>query len=402
MSESTDTRRKSRFLLASFSLGHMANDWAPGAVWLVAPAVALDLGLSPAELGALFTIQAIGASLAYFPAGILADHVRRRGRLLAMTFWWVAIGHLLASYAPGFWTFAVVLALAGLGDAAWHPIATGVLAKRWPDRRGEALGVHAIGGALATVLSPLAVGYLLTLMDWRDALRISCIPALIMGIVFVMWVSRRVPVSTEARMTRGDVRSFFAGWWQAAGAGLLSLVICYDMTVTALMSMTPLFLQTWHGYSTAQAGTLFAAGLLAGALAQPVVGRVSDRVGRKPVLIGVLLLGAMLAASIALASSQTALVVSVVGAFGVLVGARAVILALAVDFASRREGTTLGFVFALMGGVGGLGALLAGFVGQGDLRYAFVLAGVLALTSVALALLTPLARPGAVPELETP
>ena len=168
------------------------------------------------------------------------------------------------------------------------------------------------------------------------------------------------------------------------------------------MSMTPLFLQTWHGYSTAQAGTLFAAGLLAGALAQPVVGRVSDRVGRKPVLIGVLLLGAMLAASIALASSQTALVVSVVGAFGVLVGARAVILALAVDFASRREGTTLGFVFALMGGVGGLGALLAGFVGQGDLRYAFVLAGVLALTSVALAFLTPLARPGAVPELETP
>ena len=72
-------------------------------------------------------------------------------------------------------------------------------------------------------------------------------------------------------------------------------------------------------------------------------------------------------------------------------------LALAVDFASRREGTTLGFVFALMDGVGALGAVLAGYVGEVNLGNAFLLAAVLALITVTLALLVPLDRRRATP-----
>ena len=45
--------RDTRFLLLTFSAGHMANDWAPGAMWLIAPAVSLDMGLSPSQLGLL-------------------------------------------------------------------------------------------------------------------------------------------------------------------------------------------------------------------------------------------------------------------------------------------------------------------------------------------------------------
>lgn len=379
----TDSRRETRFLLGAFSCGHMANDWAPGAMWLLAPAIAFDLGLSPSELGLLLTLQAVGASLAYLPAGILADHVADRGRLLALTFWWVAIGFFAASFAPGFWTLAFVLALAGLGDAAWHPIATGVLARMLPGRRGEALGVHAIGGSLATVLAPLAVGYLLAVVDWRDALRISALPAVLMGLVFVAWVARRVPVAAGGGMTRADVRDFFAVWLRPAGIGLLAVVIAYHMAVTALMSMTPLFVQMTHGYSSASAGTLFAAALLAGALVQPWVGRFSDRVGRRRVFVVVGICGALLSATMAV-TEGTALIVAVIGAFGLLVGVRAVVLALAVDYASRREGTTLGFVFAIMDGVGALGAVLAGLVAEQALANAFLLAGALALASALL------------------
>ena len=53
-------------------LGHLANDWAAGAMWLLAPAIGLALELKPSEIGLLLTIHSIGASLAYFPAGILA------------------------------------------------------------------------------------------------------------------------------------------------------------------------------------------------------------------------------------------------------------------------------------------------------------------------------------------
>ncbi|HJM51561.1 MAG TPA: MFS transporter [Alphaproteobacteria bacterium] len=383
---------ETRFLLASFSLGHMANDWAPGAVWLIAPAIAFDLGLSPSELGLLITISAIGASLAYFPAGLLADHVAHRGRLLALTFWWVAIGFFAASFATSFWSIAILLALAGLGDAAWHPIATGVLAKRWPARRGEALGVHAIGGSLAVVLAPLAVGYLLAVLDWREALRISVLPALIMALVFTVFIARRVPPSDDSGTTRGDVGAFFAVWLRPLGLAFLTMVVAYHMSFTAVMSMTPLYLQTTHGYSPAQAGTLFAVGLLAGTVVLPWLGRVSDRIGRKRVVVVMTFFGGLLAAGIAFAGPGPALLLTVVGAIGMLVGVRAVILALAVDFAAKREGTTLGFVFGLMDGVGALGAVLAGLVGEVDLSRAFLLGGGLALASALLALLLPLRR----------
>ena len=69
-------------------LGHLSNDWASAAIWLLAPAIGLALELRPSEIGLLLTIHSIGASLAYFPAGILADRVRSQGALLLGTFWW--------------------------------------------------------------------------------------------------------------------------------------------------------------------------------------------------------------------------------------------------------------------------------------------------------------------------
>ncbi|MEK9785873.1 MAG: hypothetical protein VW546_07685, partial [Gammaproteobacteria bacterium] len=62
--------------------GHLSNDWLPGAVWILAPAIGLAMDLKPSEIGLLITIHSIGASLAYFPAGILADRVHSQGRLL--------------------------------------------------------------------------------------------------------------------------------------------------------------------------------------------------------------------------------------------------------------------------------------------------------------------------------
>jgi len=91
----------STFFLVSFATGHLANDWAPAAIWLLAPAFAVAFDLSPAELGLLLTIHSVGAALAYVPAGLLADRLSDRGRLLLFTFWWVGAGYLLASLANG-------------------------------------------------------------------------------------------------------------------------------------------------------------------------------------------------------------------------------------------------------------------------------------------------------------
>jgi len=368
-------------------MGHFANDWAPTAIWLIVPAVAVTMGLSPAEVGLLFTIHSSGAALAFLPAGVLADRLNNRGRLLQITFWWVAAGYALASFAPGYWSFALLLAFAGMGDAVWHPIATGVLVQQAPERRAQALGIHAIGGSLAAVLAPLSIGILLAFVGWREVLLISVIPATIMGIVFLR-IAKHVPPPTQSSLSRIDASALWLVWMRPAGLTLIVMICAYSMAMIALLSMTPLFLQTVHGLTSTMTGIAFALMLLFGALFQPFVGKLSDRIGRRPVFVTGNVIATVAAASIALVGGPATAIVALVVTATALVGIRSVVLASAVDYSRKREATTLGFTFAVMDGVGALGAVSAGALGNFDLHYAFMLVACLSLFAIAMAFVT--------------
>ena len=367
----------------AFPLGHLAVDWAGAAVWLLAPAIAVAMDLSPGEVGLLITIHAVGASLAYLPAGLLGDHVRRRGLLLAATFWWVALGYLAASWSTGYWTLALLLAMGGLGSAAWHPIATGVLVQQKPTRRAQALGIHALGGTLAEVLAPLAAGFLLAILDWRSVLQISILPAIVMGVVFLR-IARTVPQSREHGVSQADLRHLWDVWRQPAGLRLLAIVITYNMSLMAVLSMTPLFMQTRHAFSAAQAGVLFAVMLVAGSLLQPLLGRLSDDTGRKMVIVAGVSVAMVSVGAVPLVEHSIGIALLLVTATGSLVGVRAAVLAVMVEATGRSESTTLGVAFAIMDGVGAAGALLAGLAGSVDLRYAFVFAACAAASCILL------------------
>ena len=141
-------KKEQNFLLATMFMGHLTNDWVGGTIWLIAPAVVASMGLGPAEVGLLLAVNGIGAGLTYIPAGIAADRMPHQGRLLLVTFWWVAIGYFSATLVPGFWPVTLLFAFGVMGDAFWHPVATGILVKRMPTRKAQVLGIHAMGGSI--------------------------------------------------------------------------------------------------------------------------------------------------------------------------------------------------------------------------------------------------------------
>lgn len=370
-------------LLVNFPLGHMANDWAPGSIWLLAPAIAASMGLSPSDIGLLLAIHYMGAALGYLPAGIISDRVSHQGRLLAATFWWVAIGYFFASMAPGFWSLALIMAIAGMGDAAWHPIATGVLVEQMPKRRGMVLGIHAMGGTLSEVGAPLTVGFLLAVFDWRTTLQISVLPAVAMGVVFLFY-ARHIPASTAKAVSKFELGQITRNWIKPGGLLLIASISIYNMALMALMSMAPLYLQTDLRYSPAESGVIFATAMLIGSVLQPIIGRYSDSVDRHLVfMVGALL--AIVCSTVAAISIQPAtIVIAMVMNMAILVSVRSSVLASAVEYAGTRAATTLGFVFVLLDGVGALGAVLAGYVGEIALQNVLALAGFLSLISALL------------------
>ncbi len=375
-------------LLISFAFGHFANDLAPIGMYLVIPAFGTALGLSPAEIGLLFMIHSLGASLAYFPAGMLADHVANRGVLLAGTFFWVGFGYLLSSFADGFWAFAILIAVAGMGDAAWHPIATGVLAQMHKLRRAYALGVHAIGGHISEVFALPAAGLLLTIGDWRMAIQLLIIPTLLAGVVF-LFIAPKVPRHVNTRPTRSDFADIWRVWTKGAGLRVIALFTSYNMSMFAIIAMAPLYLRANHSLSWMATAIAMAAMMLPGALLQPWMGTVSDKIGRRPLIIfgNAIAAGAAFVAWLSLSFIFSLIALGI--AMTVLVAIRSVLLASAVDHAGAREGTSLGLAFAFMDGFAASAAVLAGLAGESDLANAFLLASGFALMAVILALATP-------------
>lgn len=79
-------------------------------------------------------------------------------------------------------------------------------------------------------------------------------------------------------------------------------------------------------------------------------------------------------------------VLGLLPAVAILTAVRPVILAAAVEYTGKSEATTLGIVFTVLDGVGMFGALLAGLIGEFELRYAFIMAAAMALAAAVLCL----------------
>ena len=356
-----------------FSAGHLCIDWPFGAVYLIVPAAGAAFGWSPAEVGLVITIQSVIASLAYIPAGLLMDRLQERGRILALTFLWVVVGYALASFADSLWMLAGLLAIASIGDAAWHPMATGILMKTAPEGRGRILGIHAIGGTLSGVFAPIMAGVLLEMFDWRTALQLVVIPTALMGLFFLFYVGPRVPRFEAEQVQAPNLKAILRDWATPFGICLALMMMTFNIGVVGATTMAPLYLRDGQGLDVFSVGLIFSVAVLAGALLQPPIGRWSDELGRWPVIAAGAVLGAVGAALIFVADSVIMATASLVLCIGALNAVRSCILACAVDLSGRGEATTLAIAFAVLDGVGAFGAVMAGVLGAVDIRHAFLL-----------------------------
>ena len=369
----TDTDAGSNRLPYWFSAGHLCIDWPFGAMYLLVPAAGVYFGWSPAQVGLILTLQSVGAAFAYLPAGLLMDRLSERGRWLAATFFWVVLGYLLASYAGSFWPLAVLMACASLGDAAWHPMATGILVKMHPQQRGRVLGIHAIGGTLTGVFSPLAAGALLEFMDWRGAMQFVVVPTAIMGFVFLFHVAKRIPRVEVAHADRPNLKLLLRQWGTPIGATIAITMMLYNLGLIGATAMAPLYLRDAVGLDIFNVGLAFSGAVLVGALIQPYVGRLSDDIGRWPVIVMGALLGAGGALILIFTNDLFLALIGLAGCIGALNAVRSCVLACAVDMSGKSEATTLGIAFAVLDGVGAFGAVMAGWLGTEDISRAFIL-----------------------------
>lgn len=377
------TTPKERVAIGTFAAGHMANDWTVGAMLLIVPALVDAFGGGAAEVGAVLAAHGAAGALIYLPAGVVADKTSRRLPLLGLTFLWVALGYFAASFTSSIAVFTLVVSVAVLGDAAWHPIATGELARRFPKRRANVIGLHAMGGtAGAEVFGPLCTGLALQYLTWQGATRLAALPPAVMAVAFFVVLQHKIDEVETIAAKPAERRHLLRPWMTAQGRWFVAVIIAYNMAYMAVLSMTPVFLKDDLEYSPLWSGVILAGVLSVGSLVQPTVGRWSDSSGRRSVIVGGLTLAGGFGVFAWVVPPSSLTIVALIGIATALAAIRPTVLAGAVEMAGDRESSNLGLAFTLMDGVGALGALLGGLAAARATPNAFLLGGALCLVAL--------------------
>jgi MFS family permease len=127
-------------------------------------------GVSYAQLGLVMTVYFAATALVQVPIGMLVDRIGAR---------WVLIAGLMlhgaavsaAGFISSYPALLVLFALAGIGNAVFHPADFAILSARVrEDYQGRAFGIHSFGGSFGFVAAPITMVALASLWDWRTAL----------------------------------------------------------------------------------------------------------------------------------------------------------------------------------------------------------------------------------------
>ena len=284
-------------VLIAMVLGHAVKHVFNAGSMLILPELKTSLGLTNTGIGTLTTTRNIFGGLINLPAGFISDrYASQWAAVLGLTLVGVGGSMLLLGFAHNYWMAMVSLILLSMTITFWHPPAIAALSARYADRRGFAIAMHGMGGNIGEAVGPILTGFLIGFMLWRDVLKLSFIPALVIGIgIYVLL--RTIP----SRSGNASVREYFGGVKAALRNKNLLLVLAstafFSGSQIAIMSFLPIYAREDLALSTGATGALVSLLQVAGIASSPVLGHFSDQLGRRVVLLlgfGGLALGSLM------------------------------------------------------------------------------------------------------------
>ena len=263
-------------IIALVGLAHASSHFAHLLLPLMFPVFMKEFGLSYSELGLLASTFFVISGLGQAGAGFMVDRLGARPLMLAALAIF-ALASLAASMVTGYTGLVLVAALAGLGNATFHPVDSTILNQRVSaPRLGYAFSAHGLTGNLGWATAPLFFAGITSAFNWRTAYLAAA--AMYVGILLLM-VVQRDKLKTQIAVAHPDQPAEHSMafmklpvvWW-CFGFFLVS-----TMTMSVVQSFSVSILRAMHGVSVEAATWTLSAYMLCGALGMLVGGFVAAR-----------------------------------------------------------------------------------------------------------------------------
>ncbi|MBI4332044.1 MAG: MFS transporter [Chloroflexi bacterium] len=266
-------------LLPVYLIG-FSNFAAMTLLYPVMPPYAAGLGGSVAQVGLVVALQPYVAALTQAPVGLLSDRLGRRLLLLS------GIGINIISYFLYLFTsnlgiLMAVRAFNGLGNAGFYPAATALVVDIAPqEKRGEALGLFATGTQLGSMAGPALGGILLQNFGYRAPFLASAaiaIAGLLLALTTLKYASAGGAMAPAGKFTLDWL------WGRGAIMSLLATLLV-QVGVASVIAFLPLY-GLEIGINVASVGLIIGTIYIGSVFTRFLAGKMSDRVGRMPVII---------------------------------------------------------------------------------------------------------------------
>jgi MFS family permease len=389
---STSAKATAMILLISFA--HGTTHFAGQGFYNLIPYIQQDLGLTFTQAGIFGFIAQISGIAANLFGAPLVDMTGKRMMCMVVVLAICAAGFFAIGFATTYIFICVMLVITGTCISMWHPPAISYLSGEFANRRGFAIAMHGTGASLGDTLAPLAVGAVMLLVPWRETTAVLAAPMLVLSVFMALTMLGR-DTTSGGKAKRGiSFKDYAAGIKdmvrQPAVAGLCLVAGLRSVAQVGLTLFLPLYLVTELGFDPLKTGFAMTALFIGGIIAAPIMGVVSDRIGRRPVVMAGV--GATTVVIIALTFVTDPIIfVSIVSILGfVLFAIRPVMHSWLMDITPPEMGgsaTGLMFstqyVFAMFMSLGG--GILADLYGL--IAVFYLLAGSMLLANIAVALM---------------
>ena len=380
--------------LSIVSAGHGVTHWVNGIFIVLLPFIAQDLSLTYTTTGSMVTVFFIAAVAVTIISGPVIDISKKY--ILAQFLCLIsgALALLLMSGATSTLILATAAVFIGICVSGWHTPSIPYLSLLYNKNRGLALSIHTVGASLGDGIAPPIAGLIMLVLSWQQTSLLLAIPVAIMG----FYVLRSLP-QIRADQDTEDNSSGKYNYWEGL-KGLLSnkdmLILCilaglWSMTQNGLVVFLPLYLVGEMQSSPVLVGFALFSIQLGAVFGGPIVGTLSDRVGRRPVVIYSLIVSAIVLIIIPLLENIYLFILMSSLAGCSLYSIRPVIHSWTMDIsAGQTSGSAISMLFTAQAALTGLIPIIGGLTADiFGLKLVFVLLTLTSILALFLSFLMP-------------
>ena len=274
-------------VLISISSSHAVIHAYSTLMPLVYPLALTELHFSVFALGVMVAIASLAGGFLQLGAGAVTRVIRRH-TLLGLGALGMALAGAITAGATTFLQFSAGNILRSVVTSPQHPIGNSLLSDVYPKtRRGTAIAGHVAGGNVGTLLLTPASAVLLNVLGWQTAVLLLTIPATVAGLVVLAGIGERVRPLRE-RTAVADMVEGFRQVWRSRNLILIflaSLVAAGGRGLGVVILVVPLYLKLHLHLSNSTVAELYTLLLIGSVVGPLIAGPLSDRVGRRRLLL---------------------------------------------------------------------------------------------------------------------